>query len=152
MADSISKSTIRRVNTALASVPSGNEVLGSLGALGGFSVNADASIKVNSGDCQAVPDSGGALGTYRVLFPNLNASIQSIAWANVEGFTPRAPTDVETCAARVCGYNFDQSLKQWYITVQIVLLSSGAVTATPPAGFVVGVRAAFNLTPQANAQ
>lgn len=152
MANSISNGTIRRVNTALGSVPAGNEVLGSLGGLGGFSVNADASIQVNSGDCQAVPDSGGALGTYRVLFPNLNNSIQSIAWANVEGFTPRTPTGVETCAARVCGYAFDATLKQWYITVQIVLLSSGAVTATPPAGFVIGVRAAFVLTPQANPQ
>jgi hypothetical protein len=152
MANSISNSTIRRVNTALASVPSGNEVLGSLGALGGFSVNSDASVKVNSGDVTAIPDSGGALGTYRVLFPSQNAAIQSIAWANVEGFTPRAPTGVETCAARVCGYNYDATLKQWYVTVQIVLLSSGAVTATPPAGFVVGVRAAFVLTPQANPQ
>jgi hypothetical protein len=149
---SISKGTIRRLNTAVGSVPAGNEILGSLGQLGGFVVNSDGSVKASSGDCSAIPDSGGAVGTYRVLFPNINASIQSIAWAQVDGFTPRTPTGVETCAARVCGFNFDQSLKQWYITVQIVLLSSGAVDPTPPQNFVVGVRAAFVLTPQANPQ
>jgi hypothetical protein len=152
MASSISKGTIRRLNTAVGSVPAGNEILGSLGQLGGFSVNADASIKVQQGDISVVPDSGGAAGTYRVMFPNVNSDIQSIAWFEVKGFTPRAPTGVETADARVCGYNFDATLKQWYITVQIVLLSSGAVDATPPAGFAIGVRAAFVLTPQANPQ
>jgi hypothetical protein len=152
MANSISKGTIRRLNTAVGSVPAGNEILGSLGQLGGFVVNSDASVKLSSGDCVAVPDSGGAAGTYRVMFPNINSDIQSIAWFDVAGFTPRTPTGVETCAARVCGYNFDATLKQWYITVQIVLLSSGAVDPTPPQNFVVGVRAAFVLTPQANPQ
>lgn len=152
MAGSISKGTIRRLNTAVASVPSGNEILGSLGQLGGFVVNADASVKLSAGDIVAVPDSGGAAGTYRVMFPNVNQDIQSIAWFSVKGFTPRSPTGVELNDARVCGYNFDATLKEWYITVQIVLLSSGAVNPTPPANFVIGVRAAFMLTPQANPQ
>lgn len=152
MAASISKSTIRRLNTAVGSVPSGNEILGSLGQLGGFSVNADASIRVNGGDIVAIPNPGGAAGTYRALFPNINGDIQSLAWASVRGFTPRSPTAVETADARVCGYNQDATTKQWYVTIQIVDISTGAVLATPPAGFVVGVRAAFVLTPQANPQ
>lgn len=152
MAQLISSGTIRRLGTALGSVPASNEILGSLGQLGGFSLNADATIKVQAGDISVVPDSGGAAGTYRVMFPNINSVIQTLNWFTVKGFTPRTPTGVETCDARVCGYNQDATTKQWYITVQIVLLSTGAVTATPPAGFVVGVRAAFTLTPQANPQ
>ena len=151
MAAFLSKSTIRRVLTALSSQPSGNEVLGAIGQYGGFSLNTDGTIRVQQGDISVVPDSGGAVGTYRVMFPNINAGIQSIDWLVVEGFTPRTPTGVETCAARVCGYNQDATTKQWYITVQIVLLSSGAVTATPPAGFAVGVRASVTYNPQANA-
>lgn len=106
---------------------------------------------VSTGDIVAIPDSGGAVGTYRVLFPNINPLIQSIDWFQVDGFTPRSPTGVETCEARVCGYNQDATTKQWYITVQIVLISSGAVTATPPNGFSIGVRASVTYTPQANA-
>jgi hypothetical protein len=102
------------------------------------------------GDVVVIPNPGGAIGTYRILFPNINASIQSISWFEVAGFTPRVPTGVETCAALVTGYNFDSSLNQWYITVQIVLLSNYSVTATPPQNFVVGVRTAVSLKPTAN--
>jgi len=149
---SISNSTIRRFNTAIASVPNGNEILGSLGQLGGFQLGSAGAIATNSGDCVAIPDPGGAPGTYRVLFPNVNQVIQSISWFEVIGFTPRNPTGVETAAALVCGYNQDAVTLQWYITVQIVSNTTWAVLSSPPTGFVVGVRAAFVLTPQANRQ
>jgi hypothetical protein len=147
---SLSSATDRVVVQALASQPAGNQVLGSLGALGGFQLGSAGAIAASSGDCVAIPDSGGAPGTYRVIFPNLNAEIQSIAWANVAGFTPRIPTGVETAAALVCGYNQDATTLQWYITVQIVNIQTQAVLSSPPTGFVVGVRAAFIFTPQAN--
>lgn len=148
----ISLSTIRRVITALSSQKSGNEVLGSLGQYGGFSLNSDASIKVQSGDIAVIPNPGGAPGTYRVLFPNVNSNIQSLDWFHVAGFTPRSPTGVETAAALVCGYNQDASTNQWYITVQIVGIDSQAVLSSPPQNFVVGVRAAMSFVPQANPQ
>jgi len=146
-----SASTIRRVLTALSSQKSGNEILGSLGQYGGFRLNSNGTVASSSGDIVAIPDSGGAVGTYRVLMPSINNNIQSIDWVCVQGFTPRTPTGVETCDARVTGFNHDASTNQWYITVQVVLLSSGAVDATPPQGFTVGVRASVTLTPQANA-
>jgi len=144
--------TIRRLCTSLGSVPSGNEILGSLGVYGGFRVNADASVQLSAGDIVAIPNPGGAAGTYRLLMPSINDQIQSIDWFEVKGFTPRTPTGVETCDARVCGYGQDATTKQWYITVQIVLLSSGAVDATPPAGFTTGCRVAVTLKPTANRQ
>jgi hypothetical protein len=147
----LSNQTKRRVVIALADRTAGNEVIGAIGVYGGFRVNHDASVQLSAGDCIAVPDSGGAPGTYRVMFPSINAQIQSIDWVDVQGFTPRAPTGVETDVARVTGYNFDPSLKQWYITVQIALISSNAVDPTPPANFTIGVRAAVTLLPTANA-
>jgi hypothetical protein len=147
----LSNQTKRRTVIALADRTAGNEVIGAIGVYGGFRVNHDASVQLSAGDCVAVPDSGGAAGTYRVTFPSINAQIQSIDWVNVEGFTPRSPAVAETDAARVTGYNYDSSLKQWYITVQIALLSSNAVDATPPANFTIGVRASVTLLPTANA-
>jgi hypothetical protein len=148
---SLSNGTIRRLIIALADQKAGNEVLGSLGQLGGFRLGASAAIASSSGDCVAIPDSGGAPGTYRVLFPNVNANIQSIAWFEVLGFTPRTPTGVETAVPLVCGYNLDTTRNQWYITVQIVSNTTYAVLSSPPTGFVVGVRAAFTFNPTANA-
>lgn len=142
----------RRLSTALGDKDTANAVLGSLGVYGGFRVNADASVQLSAGDFVAVPDSGGAAGTYRVFMPGINAQIQSIDWIHCKGFTPRAPTGVELNDARVCGYNFDATKGQWYITVQIALLSNGAVNATPPAGFTIGLRAAVTLLPTANRQ
>lgn len=147
---SLSQDTKNRIVEALTSVGNGNQLIGSLGLYGGFVLNSNATVKQNTGDIQAAPDSGGAAGTYRVFFPQVNSQIQSIDWFEIAGFTPRNPTGVETCAARVCGYNYDNSLKQWYITVQIVLLSDGSVNPTPPQNFVVGVRAAITLLPTAN--
>ncbi len=156
MANSLSNGTIRRVCTSLGSVPSGNEVLGSLGQLGGFQLGADGVIASSSGDVTAIPDPGGAIGTYRILFPNINGNIQTISWFEVAGFTPRNPTTTETACALVTGYNQDATTLQWYITVQIAGITSGAwLGGTPsniPTGFVVGCRAAFVFTPQANRQ
>jgi hypothetical protein len=151
MSASLSKDTIRRMIIAMTSQTAGNQILGSLGQLGGFQLGSSAAVASSSGDISAVPDSGGAPGTYRVYFPNVNANIQSISWFEVAGFTPRAPTGVETAQALVCGYNLDTTLNQWYITIQIVPIGGGAVIADPPTGFVVGVRAAFTFVPQANA-
>jgi hypothetical protein len=147
---SLSQDTKNRIVEALTSVGNGNQLIGSLGLYGGFVLNSNASVKQNAGDIQAAPDSGGAPGTYRVFFPQVNAEIQSIDWLEVAGFTPRNPTGVETCAALVCGYNFDTTKSQWYITVQIVNLSDYSVNATPPQNFVVGVRASVTLKPTAN--
>lgn len=146
----LSKSTKRRIITAVTDAKSGNEIIGSLGQYGGFQVNADATIANVSGDIAVIP-SPGNLGAYRIEFPHINAQIKSLDWFEVKGFTPRNPNGVETADARVTGYNHDATTKQWYITVQLVLLSNGALDPTPPAGFVVGVRAAFTLLPQANA-
>jgi len=146
----LSQDTKNRIVESVTAVSNGNEIIGALGLYGGFVLNSNASVKSNAGDVQAAPDSGGAAGTYRVFFPAVNAQIQSIDWINVAGFTPRNPTGVETAAALVCGYNFDTSLKQWYITVQIVGIDSQAVLSTPPQNFVVGVRASVTLLPSAN--
>lgn len=147
---SISKHAKEAICISLANQKHGNEVLGSLGVYGGFSLNSNASVNVVQGDISVAPDSGGAPGTYRVFLPTINADIVSIDWFEVKGFTPRAPTGVETCDARVCGYNFDSTMNQWYITVQIAKLSDNTVNATPPQGFAVGVRVAVSLNPNAN--
>lgn len=150
MSASLTNNTNRRVIEAVTSLTAGNQILGSLGQLGGFQLGSAGAIATNTGDIVAIPDSGGAAGTYRVTFPNINGNIQSIAWFNVDGFTPRTPTTNETCKPLVTGYNQDATTKQWYITVQMASISTGAYLSTPPTGFVVGVRAAFVLTPQAN--
>jgi hypothetical protein len=150
MAASLSKDTNKRVIESVTSLYSGNQVLGSLGQLGGFQLGSGAAIAVNSGDIMAIPDPGGAPGTYRALFPNVNKGIMSLSWFQVDGFTPRTPTGVETAKALVCGYNQDSTTLQWYITIQIVGITSNAVLSDPPTGFVVGVRAAFVYTPQWN--
>lgn len=146
----LSKNTKRRIITAVTDAKSGNEIIGSLGLYGGFQVNDVAVVTSVSGPIAVIP-SPGNLGAYRIEFPSINAQIASIDWFEVKGFTPRNPNGVETADARVTGYNQDATTGQWYITVQIVLLSSGALDPTPPAGFVVGIRAAFSLVPQANA-
>lgn len=146
----LTKNAVQDIMVMAASQPNGNSILGSLGQYGGFQLGSAAAIATVTGDIAVSPDSGGAPGTYRVFFPNVNADIMSIDWFHVGSFTPRAPTGVETVQARVCGYNFDATLKQWYITVQVALLSDGSVDATPPTGFVVGVRAAFTYNNSAN--
>ncbi len=130
----------------------GDIIEGRIGLYGSFRVNHDATIQGSLGDIVAVPDSGGAAGTYRVLLstvldPQINQHVKSIDWVSVQGFTPRNPTTAETDTALVTGFNFDTTLKQWYITVQIVALSTYAVDATPPANFTIGVRLAVTLNP-----
>jgi hypothetical protein len=147
---SLTQGTKNRIVESLTSVNAGNELIGAVGLYGGFRVNSDASVASSAGDVSAAPDSGGAAGTYRVFFPAVNAQIKSIDWVDVQGFTPRSPAVAETCEARVTGWNFDTSLKQWYVTVQIALLSNNAVDATPPQNFTVGVRVAVTLLPTAN--
>jgi hypothetical protein len=147
---SLTQGTKNRIIESVTSLDSGNQVIGAIGLYGGFVLNSNATVKSNAGDVQAAPDSGGAAGTYRVFFPAVNAQIQSIDWIDVDGFTPRTPTGVETTDALVCGYSYDTTLNQWYITVQIVSNTSYAVEATPPQGYVVGVRASVTLKPTAN--
>jgi hypothetical protein len=147
---SLSQDTKNRIVTSVTDVYAGNQIIGSLGLIGGFQLGASAVVAKSTGDIQAIPDSGGAPGTYRIIFPYANSQIQSINWFEVAGFTPRNPTSVETAAALVTGYNYDASLKQWYITVQIVSNTSWAVLSSPPTGFVVGVRVAVTLLPSAN--
>lgn len=146
----LSKGTTRRVVQALADRKAANEVIGAIGFYGGFRVNSDATVQLSAGDIQAVPNPGGAAGTYRALLPMQNKAIQSLDWINVQGFTPRNPTTAETCAALVTGYNRDAVTGQWYVTIQIVTLADMAVTATPPAGFTIGVRCAATLVPAAS--
>jgi hypothetical protein len=148
---SILKDTIRRTIIALASKTAGNNLLGAVGLYGGARITASAdTVAYSTGDISVQLDSGGAPCTYRVTFPNANANIASIDWIDVGGFTPRAPSGVETLTALVTGYNYDTTLNQWYITVQIVTLGTGAaVSAVTAAGFVIGVRAAVTLNPGA---
>lgn len=149
---SLSSDAKTRMVESLTDQAAGNNVIGAIGLYGGFVLNHDASVQQSVGDIVAVPDSGGAPGTYRVLLnpATLNSQVQSIDWFSVKGFTPRIPTAAETDDARVTGYNFDPILKQWYITVQIALLADNSVDPTPPANFVVGVRLSVTLNSTAN--
>jgi hypothetical protein len=149
---SLSQDTKNRIVEAVTSVYNGNQIIGSLGLMGGARINASAdTVAYSTGDISVALDSGGAPCTYRVTFPNINSEIQSINWFDVKGFTPRSPSGVETLDCLVCGYNYDTSLNQWYITIQIVTYGTGAaVSAVTAAGYVIGVRAAVSLLPTAN--
>ena len=147
----LSKSAKRRMIIAMADQKSGNEVIGSLGVYGGFFVNSSLAASQVSSDIAVIP-SPGNLGAFRIEFPKINQQINSIDWFEVKGFTPRNPNGVEACDVLVTGYNQDATTKQWYITIQLVVKSSGSFPATvASAGFVVGVRAAFSLLPASNA-
>jgi hypothetical protein len=149
---SLSQDTKNRIVEAVTQNVNGNQIIGSLGLYGGARINASAdTVAYSTGDIALVQDSGGATCTYRVLFPNINSQIQSIDWIDVKGFTPRVPSGVETLDTLVCGYNYDTSLNQWYVTVQVVTYGTGAaVAAVTAAGYVVGVRVAVTLKPTAN--
>lgn len=105
--------TIRRVLTSLSSQKSGNEVLGALGQYGGFRVNGSGIVTVSTGDITAIADSGGAVGTYRVLFPNINNGIQSIDWFEVAGFTPVPQRELKPVK------------REFAVTTKMLLLNSG---------------------------
>jgi hypothetical protein len=145
--------TIKRLIIALSGQKAGNNVAGAIGLYGGARINASAdTVEYSVGDVSVALDSGGAPCTYRVFFPNANKNIQSIDWIDVKGFTPRAPSGVETLDALVCGYNYDTTLNQWYVTVQIVTYGTGAaVTEVTSAGYVLGIRVAVTYLPSANA-
>lgn len=149
---SLSQNTKNRIVESVTNNVNGNQIIGSLGLMGGARINASAAtVAYSTGDVAIVPDSGGAPCTYRVLFPNVNSQIQSINWFEVKGFTPRVPSGVETLDCLVCGYNYDTSLNQWYITIQIVTYGTGApVSAVTSAGYVIGVRMSPTLLPSAN--
>lgn len=150
---SLSQDTKNRIVEAVTSTSNGNQIIGSLGLYGGASINNSAdTVAYSTGDVALVLDSGGAPCTYRVLFPNANSQIQSIDWFEVKGFTPRSPSAVETLDTLVCGYNYDATLNQWYITIQVVTYGTGAAVSTvTSAGYVIGVRAAVTLKPGSNA-
>ena len=149
---SLSQDTKNRVVEAVTNVYNGNQIIGSLGLYGGARINASAdTVAYSTGDISLALDSGGAPCTYRVFFPNVNSQIQSIDWIDVKGFTPRSPSGVETLDTLVCGYNYDATLNQWYVTIQIVTYGTGAAVSTvTSAGYVVGVRVAVTLKPTAN--
>jgi hypothetical protein len=149
---SLTQGVKNRIVEAVTSVTDGNQIIGSLGLMGGARINASAdTVAYSTGDISVALDSGGAPCTYRITFPNISSQIQSINWIDVKGFTPRAPSGVETLDCLVCGYAYDNSLKQWYVTVQIVTYGSGAaVSAVTAAGYVIGCRVAVTLLPTAN--
>jgi hypothetical protein len=135
----LDQNTQRVLNIALPDTDAFNEVSGALGISGGFQVNSDASVATVTGGFIVLAQSGIETGSYQVKFP---AAVQSrmtgINAFTVSGFTPRAAQTAETCEARVTGYNRDSS-GNWYISVQIATISTGAINPTPPAGFVVGL-------------
>jgi len=149
---SLSQNTKTRIVEAVTAVQQGNEIIGSLGLMGGARINASAdTVAYSTGDVSIALDSGGAPCTYRITFPATNSQITGINWFEVKGFTPRAPSAVETLDTLVCGYNYDTTLNQWYITVQIVTYGTGAAVSTvTSAGYVIGVRAAVSLNANAN--
>lgn len=149
---SLSQDTKNRIVEAVTNNVNGNQVIGSLGLMGGAFITPSSDVVAYStGDVAVVADSGGAPCTYRVLFPMVNSQIQSINWFDVKGFTPRNPNGVETLDCLVTGYNYDTSLNQWYITIQIVTYGTGAaVSEVTSAGYVIGVRMSPSLLPTAN--
>jgi hypothetical protein len=149
---SLSQDTKNRIVESVTQNVNGNQIIGSLGLLGGARINASAdTVAYSTGDISVALDSGGAPCTYRITFPNVNSEIQAINWIDVKGFTPRTPSGVETLDCLVCGYNYDTTLNQWYVTVQIVTYGTGAaVSAVTSAGYVIGCRVAVSLLPTAN--
>jgi hypothetical protein len=149
---SLNKDTARRLIIALSGQQAGNNAIGAIGLYGGAQLGASAAVAGSTGDFVLIPNSGGAPGTYRFIFadPTMNPRVSSIDWFEVLGFTPRNPTAVETAAALVTGYNYDTTLNQWYVTVQVVSNTSWAVLSDPPTGFVVSIRMAVSFQPAAN--
>jgi hypothetical protein len=153
---SLTKDTVRRTIIALSGQTAGNNLVGVVGLIGGAQLGASGVIaKSTNGDFTLVPDSGGAVGTYRFYFsdPTLNARVSSIDWFEVKGFTPRSPTATETADALVTGYNYDTTLNQWYVTVAMAAIGTGAWFSTPssiPTGYVLGIRMAVSYQQAAN--
>lgn len=147
----LSAKDITRVQTAVASQEAGNDVVGTIGLKGGFACNGSGAVIAGSstGPFTFVKDSGGTAGTYRA-YPNFPAhSILSLDNIVVGGFTPRSPSAAETTLAQVCGYNLDAANNKWYITIQEADFT-GALQASLPTKFVIGVQCAVTFASSAN--
>ncbi len=172
----VSAKDVTRLQTAVGSQQAGNNILGVIGMKGGFACTSSGGVLAGSvtGPFVVNPGSvyGEAAGTYRVYpqaygqpvgnpqsgayTPNFvpytgsQGTIKSMDFINVAGFTPRNPSSAETAAAGVTGYNIDTANNQWYITVQIQTIGTGAILATPPSNYVVGIECAVTLSSNAN--
>jgi hypothetical protein len=166
---------VKRLQTAVTSQQAGNNIMGTIGLKGGFACTSSGGVLGSVvGPFVVIPGSafGEPAGVYRVYpqafgqpsknpqsgasTPTFNpytgnqGQILSIDFFNVSGFTPRSPGSTETASALVTGYNIDAANNQWYITVQISTLTTGAILSTPPTNFVVGIEAAVTLSSNAN--
>lgn len=163
----ITANDVKRLQTAVGSQDVGNNLAGNMIFKGGFAcTNTGGVLGPVVGPFTVVPGSafGEPAGVYRVYpkpptpatQPAANtapvstnavqsgaptATIKSIDFFNVSGFTPRNPGVAETASALVTGYNVDAANGLWYITVQISTLTTGAILNTPPTNFVVGLDA-----------
>lgn len=172
----ISANDVKRLQHAVGEQQAGNNILGVIGLKGGFACNTDGSVMAGSvtGPFIVNPGSvyGEAAGVYRVYpqaygpsvgnpqsgaykpsfvpYQGQKGTIKSIDFINVQGFTPRNPSASETAAAGMTGWNIDAANGQWYITVQIQTIGTGAILSSPPANFVVGVECAVTLSSNAN--
>ncbi len=172
----ITAKDVTRLQTAVGEQQAGNNILGVIGMKGGFACTTSGGVLAGSvtGPFVVNPGSvyGEAAGVYRVYpqayaaptgnpqsgaftpsftpYQGAQGTIQSLDFINVAGFTPRNPSASETAAAGVTGYGIDAANGQWYITVQIQTIGTGAILATPPSNFVVGVECAVSLSKNAN--
>lgn len=171
----ISAKDVTRLQTAVGEQQAGNNILGVIGMKGGFACNTNGTVLgAPVGPFVVVPGSafGEPSGVYRVYpqaygqtvgnpqsgastphfvpYTGVQGTIKSLDFINVNGFTPRNPSSSETAAAGVTGYGIDAANGQWYITVQIQTIGTGAPLTTPPANFVVGVECAVTLSKNAN--
>lgn len=172
----ISAKDVTRLQTAVGQQQAGNNILGVIGLKGGFACTTSGGVLAGSvtGPFVVNPGSvyGEAAGVYRVYpqaygppignpqsgaytpnsvpYQGNQGTIQSLDFINVNGFTPRNPSSSETAAAGMTGWGIDAANNQWYITVQIQSIGTGAILATPPSNFVVGVECAVTLSSNAN--
>ena len=157
---------IKQLQTAVASQEGGNNIYGAIGLRGGFACTSSGGVLgpvIGPFNVVPGPAIGEPAGVYRVYplapgptagtyipYSGAKGTITGIDFFNVNAFTPRAPGVSETASALVTGYNTDAANGQWYITVQISTLTTGAILATPPNNFVVGVEVAVSLSPSSN--
>lgn len=171
----ISKRDVTRLQSAVGSQQAGNNILGVIGLKGGFACTSGGGVLGPVvGPFVVVPGSafGEPAGVYRVYpqaygpgvgnpqsgavtpsfapYSGQQGTISSIDFINVAGFTPRNPGATETASALMTGWNIDAANGQWYITVQISTLTTGAILNSPPSNFVVGVECAVTLSSNAN--
>ena len=172
----ITAKDITRVQTAVSSQQAGNNVIGQIMFKGGFACTTGGGVLgpvVGPFNVQPGSAYGEPAGVYRVYLqkpsaaaptsgpyagnpqgqqyvPYTSGQIQSIDFFNVSGFTPRNPGATETASALVTGYGTDSSNGEFYITVQISTLTTGAILGTPPSNFVVGLDVAVTFASNTN--